>query len=198
MHHGSICPWFMRIRRSCLDAKLLLPSLLQALQVQTYLTPQNTTRPQGPSPPTMVALSDVQKANDLTFGQRPYVAVFVGATSGIGEHAIFELARHLSRNSDGQSLLYLIGRNTTEGDRIITECKAKCPGVGISWIRAQDLALLFDVDRICQEIRDHEKRRCADREPHIDLLFMTQGKVDFGGRSGTCQRQHTFLQTLAK
>jgi NAD(P)-dependent dehydrogenase (short-subunit alcohol dehydrogenase family) len=132
----------------------------------------------------MVSLSDVHEANKLTFDHRPYVAVLVGATSGIGEYTISELARRLSGNSHEQSRLYLIGRNATEGGRIISECKTNCPGVEIIWIKAQDLALLADVDSICQAIRDHEKRRCTDREPHIDLLFMTQGKVDFGGRSG--------------
>lgn len=138
----------------------------------------------------MVSLNDVQEANKLTFSHRPYVAVFVGATSGIGEYTISELARQLSGNSHEESRLYLIGRNTTAGDRVISECKTSCPGIEIIWIKAQDLALLADVDRICQEIRDHEKRRCADREPHIDLLFMTQGKVDFGDRSGTWHRYH--------
>jgi NAD(P)-dependent dehydrogenase (short-subunit alcohol dehydrogenase family) len=133
----------------------------------------------------MIALKDVQKTNKLTFGHRPYVAVFVGATSGIGEYTITELARQLSGNNHAELRLYLIGRNTTEGDRIIKECKTGYTGVDVVWIKAQDLALLADVDRVCQEIHDHEKRRCADQEPHIDLLFMTQGKVDFGDRSGT-------------
>jgi NAD(P)-dependent dehydrogenase (short-subunit alcohol dehydrogenase family) len=141
----------------------------------------------------MVALSDVQEANELTFSHRPYVAVFVGATSGIGEYTIAELARQLSRNNHEGSCLYLIGRNATAGDRITKECKTNCPGIEIIWIKAQDLALLADVDRICQGIRHHEKRRCVDREPQIDLLFMTQGKLDFGDRSGTCHR--SFIPT---
>lgn len=69
----------------------------------------------------MVTLSDVQSSNSFISSTLPpdLVAVFIGATSGIGETSLKQFAKY-SR----QSRVYLVGRSQNAGDRIVDECKA--------------------------------------------------------------------------
>lgn len=69
----------------------------------------------------MVALSLVQSSNTLISSTLPrnLVAVFVGATSGIGEATLKQFTKHSC-----QPRAYFVGRSQDAGDRIVAYCKA--------------------------------------------------------------------------
>jgi hypothetical protein len=76
----------------------------------------------------MVSLSDIQSSNSRIASSLPLglVAVFVEATSGIGETTLKQLAKHTR-----QPRVYFIGRSQEAGDRIVAECKALKRGGGV-------------------------------------------------------------------
>lgn len=116
----------------------------------------------------MVSLSDVQASNSRISSSLPpgLVAVFVGATNGIGEFTLKDFAK-----STVQPRVYFIGRSQEAGDRILAECKALNPDGEFTFIKA-DVSLLSVVDDICQDIKSKEKA--------INLLFLTAGSPKFG------------------
>jgi NADP-dependent 3-hydroxy acid dehydrogenase YdfG len=69
----------------------------------------------------MVSLLDVQSSNSRIASALPLglVAVFVGATSGIGETSLKQFARHVRLPR-----VYFVGRSQEAGDGIAAECKA--------------------------------------------------------------------------
>jgi NADP-dependent 3-hydroxy acid dehydrogenase YdfG len=119
----------------------------------------------------MVSLSDVQISNSLISSTLPrgLVAVFIGATSGIGEATLKEFARY-SR----QPRFYFVGRSQDAADRIITECKVLNPEGEYNFIKA-DVSLIRVVDEVCTEIKTKEKV--------INVLFLSAG-VPSMDRSG--------------
>lgn len=113
----------------------------------------------------MVTLTDVQSSNAQIATALPpgLVAVFVGATNGIGETSLREFARHAR-----QPRVYFVGRSQEAGDRIAAECRALNPEGEFIFIKA-DVSLLKSVDEVCREIAS--KERC------INLLFLTCGSA---------------------
>lgn len=111
----------------------------------------------------MVTLSDVQASNAQIPTALPsgLVAVFVGATNGIGESTLMEFARHAR-----QARVYLVGRSQDAGDRISAECRQLNPGGEFTFIKA-DLSLMRNVDDVCREIES--------KENVINLLFLSCG-----------------------
>jgi NADP-dependent 3-hydroxy acid dehydrogenase YdfG len=115
----------------------------------------------------MVAIESVQKSNKLIADTFPdgLVAVFVGATSGIGEYTLLEFARC----APARSRIYFVGRSTEAGARIKSECEKLQPQSTFEFI-ASDISLLKNVDLVCKQIKDIESR--------VNLLFQTQGTWD--------------------
>ncbi|TKA83744.1 hypothetical protein B0A55_00081 [Friedmanniomyces simplex] len=128
----------------------------------------------------MVQLSAVESANITLVQLRPLVAVFVGATSGIGEYTLLALARAHGENGKGLRV-YLVGRNATSAKSIIAECQRLCPSGDFRFVQVDTLTLLRDTDECCKRIT---KMETADPfgggEPRIDILCMSQGFVRFG------------------
>lgn len=115
----------------------------------------------------MVSLPDVQSSNAQIASTLPgLVAVFVGATSGIGEYALKEFARHAQKPR-----VYFVGRSQEAADRIAEECRELNPDGEFSFIQA-DVSLLSSVDDVCRQIMNKEKT--------INLLFLTCGSALFG------------------
>ena len=111
----------------------------------------------------MVTLSAVRTSNSLissTFSAG-LVAIFIGATNGIGEITLKNFAK-----STHQPRAYFIGRSQDAGDRIAAECKALNPG-GEYIFRKADVSLIRVVDEVCEEIKEKEKA--------LNLLFMSAG-----------------------
>ena len=113
----------------------------------------------------MVTLTDIQASNARIATALPpgLVAVFVGATNGIGEYSLKEFARHAR-----QPRVYFVGRSQEAGDRIVAECCQLNLQGEFVFIKA-DVSLLKNVDDVCRNIASKEKR--------INLLFLTCGSA---------------------
>lgn len=122
----------------------------------------------------MIPLSEVLSSNALISSALPagLVAVFVEATSGLGEITLKKFAKY-SR----QPRAYFIGRSQSSADRIITECEVINPEGKFIFIKA-DVSLIRNVDQVCNEIKTKEKV--------FNLLFLTAGVPDLS-RSGTSE-----------
>lgn len=70
------------------------------------------------------------------------VAVFVGATNGVGETTVRQFAKHVPSPH-----VYIIGRSQEAGARIVAECKALNPGGEFMFI-SNDTSLMRNVDEI--------------------------------------------------
>jgi hypothetical protein len=112
----------------------------------------------------MVAL-DIVKASNARLPSS-LTAVFVGATSGIGEYTLQAFVRHCAHPR-----AYIIGRNQDAADRIIRNAKAEKPNGEFMFIKS-DVALMKNVDKVCEDIRKKEK--------HINLLVLSQGTLSTG------------------
>ena len=115
----------------------------------------------------MVSLSAVQSSNarissTLSPGS---VAVFVGATSGIGENSLKQFAK-----DSPAPRIYFVGRSQVAGDRIAGELKTLNKEGNYTFIKA-DVSLIKVVDDVCRNIKSKEKA--------INLLFLSQGSLVF-------------------
>jgi NADP-dependent 3-hydroxy acid dehydrogenase YdfG len=113
----------------------------------------------------MVSLLDIQSSNSRIASALPpgLVAVFVGATSGIGETALKQFAKHAR-----QPRVYFVGRSQEAGDRIAAECKALNSEGEYIFVKA-DTSLIRTVDDICRGIKSKEKA--------VNLLFLSTGTL---------------------
>ncbi|KAJ6188547.1 hypothetical protein N7519_003455 [Penicillium mononematosum] len=116
----------------------------------------------------MVSLPDVQSSNAQIANTLPagLVAVFVGATNGIGEAALKEFAR-----STRSPHAYFIGRSQEAAARITAECRQLNPEGEFTFIKA-DVSLIRNVDSVCRELQSKERT--------INILFLSCGTICFG------------------
>ncbi|KAI1309791.1 hypothetical protein F5Y03DRAFT_347396 [Xylaria venustula] len=116
----------------------------------------------------MVSLQAIRDSNARIATNIPsgLVAVFVGATSGIGETTLRNLVQRAH-----QPRIYFIGRRETEGNRIQEELERINPEGEYHYLK-YDASLLKSVDEACRYIRS--------RESAINLLFLTSGGLVFG------------------
>ena len=135
----------------------------------------------------MVALSETRAANAALVTSQPLVAVFIGATSGIGEYTVKALASTHGKNGKGLRA-YIIGRNQKAAEETIAECLTSCPNGEFIFLPANDLSLLKDVDEVSAEITKQEQER-SQRKGDVartDILVMTQAFFNpFEGRLGS-------------
>ncbi|KAF5585686.1 hypothetical protein FPCIR_8261 [Fusarium pseudocircinatum] len=97
----------------------------------------------------MVSLSQVQQTNASAASKLPagLVAVFAGATAGIGETALKAFAKHTTRPK-----IYYIGRSQEAGDRLRNELKELNSKGEYVFIK-KDMSLLKNVDEFCRDIK---------------------------------------------
>ena len=124
---------------------------------------------------TMAPLSALQAFNARVSLPRSLVAVFVGATSGIGRATLLALSRYAD-----SPRIYFLGRSQSAADQIVTQCKAVNPRGEYIFMQA-DVSLLRVVDSVCADIKR--------REQTLDLLFLSQGVMDMS-RTETAERIH--------
>ena len=125
----------------------------------------------------MVSLPAVQAANRTLVTTNSLVAVFVGGTAGIGTNTVKALAKSHGASKSTKSLrIYVIGRNKKAADAIFSECRELCPNGNFIFIKAADLALLGDVDVVCEELMRVERMEAEKVGEHarIDVLCMSQ------------------------
>ena len=145
----------------------------------------------------MVTLEAVRSRNaQLLQSRQPFVAVYVGGTAGIGEYAVRALAANYAKH--GQETgprVYVVGRNVKAATKIIADCRTTCPSGEFNFVKAENLSLLKDVDRVCDEIIQAEKAR-ADGTGRVDFLMQTQGYLSFGGREETPEGLDALMSLL--
>lgn len=118
----------------------------------------------------MVSLPLVRKSNSHLKSFSSPVAVFVGATQGIGLSTLQQYATLASVPK-----IYIVGRSEPVGVRIIDDLQARNAEGNYVFLKAE-VSLLENVDQVCREIKRREKK--------MDLLFMSPGYISFGGRNG--------------
>ncbi|KAI1062441.1 hypothetical protein LB506_006110 [Fusarium annulatum] len=116
----------------------------------------------------MVSLSRVQQTNASAASKLPagLVAVFAGATAGIGETALKAFAKYTT-----QPKIYYIGRSQEAGDRLQIELKESNPEGEYVFIK-KDMSLLKNVDEVCRDIKS--------KETVLNVLFLSQGTLRIG------------------
>ncbi|KAJ9141734.1 NAD(P)-binding protein [Pleurostoma richardsiae] len=119
----------------------------------------------------MVSLTEVQASNRRVAQTLPagLVAVFAGATAGIGETTLKEFARAAL-----QPRIYFIGRSQEAGTRLTAELCSLNPGGQYVFVKA-DTSLLKNVDEVCSDIRSKENA--------VNVIFLSQGTLKPGETS---------------
>ena len=116
----------------------------------------------------MVAISAIREANDSLGSRAPgLVAVFVGATQGIGAGTLSALVKHLDAPK-----VYLLGRSRARCAGQLTQLRDLNPEASIVFIETE-VSLLKHVDAACKAI--------SAQESALDLLYMSPGGLTFGG-----------------
>ncbi|BDD60380.1 hypothetical protein MPDQ_002369 [Monascus purpureus] len=115
----------------------------------------------------MVTISAVRESNELIKTALPpgIVAVFIGATSGIGRATLLRFAKYAR-----QPRIYFVGRSEEAADRFTDQLRDMNPDGEYIFIKA-DVSLLHGVDKVCEQIKE--------REQSISILFQSQGTLDF-------------------
>jgi len=123
----------------------------------------------------MVSITDVRASNESLNSQPPgLVAVFAGATAGIGLHTLKQLSKHVTAPR-----VYMIGRSRAKAATLLDELKVINPE-GTYVFSEGEFSLVKDVDRFSEEIKKAEER--------VDILCMSPGYLSFAGREG--KRSH--------
>ncbi|THX78773.1 hypothetical protein D6D04_05548 [Aureobasidium pullulans] len=122
----------------------------------------------------MVAVETIRASNSKIASTLPsgLVAVFVGATNGVGEATVRQFAKYASAPR-----VYLIGRSQDAGTRIVNECRALNAKGEFTFI-SKDTSLMRNVDEICETIKQKEKS--------VNLLFLTIGTLQTGKKMVGC------------
>jgi NAD(P)-dependent dehydrogenase (short-subunit alcohol dehydrogenase family) len=124
----------------------------------------------------MVGLSQVRKSNAAIDGSTcPRVALFAGATSGIGQAALQQFVK--ACKGKGAVKIYVVGRKSSS-DRFQSTLEAlrnSNTDADLIWIEAE-ISLLASVKQVCIDV--------TKRESVLDLLYLSAGYVPFAGRNG--------------
>jgi NADP-dependent 3-hydroxy acid dehydrogenase YdfG len=121
----------------------------------------------------MVNIKDVRKSNlafKLSGHASGLVAIFVGATSGVGMGTLKQFAKYATAPK-----VYVIGRSKTGATPLLNDLKALNPEATFEFIETE-ISLIKNVDLACDEIKSKEKK--------VDILFMSPGYLSFDGRQG--------------
>ncbi|ESZ91239.1 short-chain dehydrogenase/reductase [Sclerotinia borealis F-4128] len=137
----------------------------------------------------MIPLSTIQAENAALKSKvgPGFVAVFVGATSGIGQSTLYALLRSLAPTPSSPATpsdstpphIYLIGRSHTAAQDIITEGKIIHPTATIDFLPA-DVSDIAEVDRVCDIIKKKEGER-KGATGRINFLCCSQGNLNLRG-----------------
>ncbi|KAJ4294993.1 hypothetical protein N0V90_007001 [Kalmusia sp. IMI 367209] len=131
----------------------------------------------------MVSLRDVLSSNARIKGELPprLVAVFAGATTGIGEATLKTFVKYAV-----EPRIYFFARNPTSAERVVAECKIINAQAQIEIIKA-DLSLVRDTDRACDVVKA--------KETSVNLVFMSMGEVRLD-RALSPEGLHHFMGTV--
>lgn len=116
----------------------------------------------------MVKLDIIRKSDAQLgdfFAKFTPVALFVGATNGVGRNSI----KHFAKSTIGSHpRVYFVGRSRERGAQLESELKAINSDGYYEFISA-DVSLMTAVDDVCQVI--------MKKEQYLNLLFMSQANT---------------------
>ena len=120
----------------------------------------------------MVARINVQNSNVRCWQHTAgFIAVFVGATAGIGRATLEELLHY-----GGETMkVYIVGRAMQQRSEWLESLRVINPTATVIIIES-NVALLEDVAKVCRHI--------LVKETKVDMLFMSAGMIAFEGRKG--------------
>jgi NAD(P)-dependent dehydrogenase (short-subunit alcohol dehydrogenase family) len=103
----------------------------------------------------------------------PLVVALTGGTTGIGSYVAKALATTFAK-SGSKLRVYIVGRNATRAEAVLTEGREISPGSDWRFVQATDLALISEVDKACAEIlRQETEAPFHGGPPRLDLLYMS-------------------------
>ncbi|KAK8071282.1 hypothetical protein PG997_011485 [Apiospora hydei] len=121
-----------------------------------------------------IDLQTVLNSNSrLASVKTPLVALFVGATSGIGLGALKEFAQHAT-----DPRVYIVARNVKTAGSIVDELRALNPR-GQYEIIEKNVSLIKDAEAVAEFVKA--------KESSLDLLFLSVGFVSLDGRQDTTE-----------
>jgi NADP-dependent 3-hydroxy acid dehydrogenase YdfG len=127
----------------------------------------------------MVNLKTIRASNQSLQSLAPgIVAVFAGATSGIGLATLKQFAKYVNAPK-----AFIIGRNKEKGNEIIDDLKTINSSGTYVFIQGE-FSLIKEVDRISAEIKKHVAEE-EKGENHIDILCMSTNYLSLGKRKGS-------------
>lgn len=116
----------------------------------------------------MVKLDIIRKSDAQLgdfFAKFTPVALFVGATNGVGRNSI----KHFAKSTVGSHpRVYFIGRSRERGEQLKSELMAINPDGCYEFISA-DVSLMATVDDICRIV--------MKKEQYLNILFMSQANT---------------------
>ncbi|KAK6356722.1 hypothetical protein TWF718_001064 [Orbilia javanica] len=129
----------------------------------------------------MVAIDAIKSSNAAIKAKLPtgLVALFIGATSGIGEYTL----RNFYQTAPSPRV-YFVGRSQASADRIIADLKPLNPNGHLEFIQA-DVSLIRNVDDLSSKFLEKEKE--------LNVLVMSQGFLTNAGRVETAEGLDTKL-----
>ncbi|KAK1493081.1 hypothetical protein CCUS01_13903 [Colletotrichum cuscutae] len=150
----------------------------------------------GPNSSAMVSFHVVNQSNALVASlPKGLVAVFIGATSGIGRSTLQHLAQH-ARSPH----IYTVARPQTVAshETFLASLRASTNPDASYTLLPADHALISDIDAAMETI--------LQRETKVDILFLSAGFIAFEGRQNTVEgldpsmstRYYTRLRAVQK
>ncbi|KFA54049.1 hypothetical protein S40293_09840 [Stachybotrys chartarum IBT 40293] len=130
----------------------------------------------------MVAIQAIRESNariaELPSG---LVALFLGATSGIGQSALIQFAKYAVRPR-----IYVVARPTSPTTALLDELhKSNCEG--IYTVIQKDVSLIRETSDVVEFIKSRENK--------LDLLFESIGFISFCGRQETVEGLDSSMTT---
>ena len=168
----------MRLQKETSPTRFVWAKFLEALSFFVAVTCLISFIPKTHS--KMVTLPSVLASNARISTTLPkaLVAVFAGATRGIGEATLKTWIRYAI-----EPRIYLFTRSVASGERLISECKSINPQAKVIPIQA-DLSSIKETDRACKVVLDAEER--------VNLLIHSAGEVKLD-KSLTSEGLHIFV-----
>jgi len=118
----------------------------------------------------MVNIKDVRASNaSFKASTESLVAVFVGATSGIGMGTLKQFAKNAYAPK-----VYIVGRSKSAAQPLLDELTTSNPQGTFVFLETE-ISLMKKVDEVCDEIKAKETK--------VDILFMSPGYLSFEGRN---------------
>lgn len=120
----------------------------------------------------MVSYRQIQTTTPLLKAALPstLVALFIGATSGIGESTLKHLAQVTVRPR-----IYIVGRKAAAAIPLLAHLRQSNPEGQFEFLE-RDVSLIREVEKVAEEVRRNEQR--------LDLMLLSTGYIPYSGQNG--------------